>query len=123
MGEKIKSTGALNNISASPLLGHIELLNVDPDDSREVTLIVLDWGPGLIQTGPVATLLSFDGTIPPNTRRAFNFTVALGSHYEVRISYEGDDFSINTFGTTVGGTAWLEGYTVLNDEFFKIELD
>lgn len=123
MGEKIKSSGALNNISGATLLGHIELLNVDPDDSRDVSLLVLDWGSALIQTGPVAALLTFTGTIPPNTRRSFTFNVPIGSNYEVRISYEGDDFSINTFASAVGGTAWLEGYTVLNDEFFKIELD
>jgi hypothetical protein len=123
MGEKIKSSGALTNISGATLLGHIELLNVDPDDHRHVTLIVLDWGTTPIQSGPVAALLNFVGTIPPNTRRGFNFNVPVGVNYEVRISYEGDDFSINTFATTVGGTAWLEGYTVRNDEFFKIELD
>lgn len=121
MGEKIKSTGALNNITDFPLRAHIELLNVDPDDSRDVRLDVLDWGTGFVQTGPVATILTFTGTIPPNTRSAFNATIPPSVHYEIRISYEGDDFSINTFGEVDG--VWIEGHTVLNDQFFKIELD
>lgn len=128
MGDKIKSSGILENINGN-ILAHIQLLNVDPDDSRDVTLLVLDWGDSAtLQTNPVGTFLSFSGTVPPNTRRSFAAEVLERRHYEVRVTYDGDDFSINTFATKIGFAPpsvreWLEGHTVLNNEFFKIELD
>ncbi|KEK21631.1 hypothetical protein [Bacillus gaemokensis] len=126
MSYKIKSSGALMNNQTFSIFAHIELLNVDPDNSRNVTVLVLDWGAGAggtSQTNPVATLLNFSGTIPPNTQTRLNAVVPAGHHYEVRITYKGDDFSVNTFGTRAAGAGWLEGYTVRNHEFFKIDLD
>ena len=131
MRNKIKSSGILFNKNGVSILPHIQLLNVDPNDSRDVTLHVIDWGnAATLQTNPVGTLLNFSGTIPPNTRRSFVTEVLGGHHYEIRVTYDGDDFSINTFALPfVFGPpdpsllGWLEGFTVLNNEFFKIELD
>ncbi|MFF2290467.1 hypothetical protein [Peribacillus butanolivorans] len=123
---KIKSSGILMNNQTILIFSHIELLNVDPDDSRDVTVLVLDWGVGAgpsSQTNPVGTFLNFSGTIPPNTQQRLNAEIPADHHYEVRVTFKGDDFSVNIFGTESAGVGWLEGYTVLNDQFFNIELD
>lgn len=125
MSHKIKSSGILMNNQTFPIFAHIELLNVDPDNSRNVTVLVLNWGAGeggTSQTNPVGTLLNFSGTIPPNTQTRLNAIVPSGIHYEIRVTFKDDDFSVNAFGTAAAGAGWLEGYTVLNRDFFEIEL-
>lgn len=118
----MKSSGILHNNENFPIFSHIELLNPDTNNSLEVTVLVLNWGVGAggsSQTNPVGTFLNFTGIIPPNTQQRLNAVIPPGNHYEVRVTSKGKDFSINIFGTPSAGAGWLEGYTVLDEQFFK----
>ncbi|WP_027407708.1 hypothetical protein [Anoxybacteroides tepidamans] len=128
MSDKVKSSGVMLNNTTGSITVHVQLLNLDDDAARNVTVRVLDWGTGAppsSRTNPVATLLNFSGTIPENTRQSLSATVPAGTYYEVRVNLPDEDLSVNIYAatTTAAGAGWLEGHTVRNNEFFKIDSD
>lgn len=119
---KILSTGVLRRHSSTKFLT-VEAMNVDPNDSRSVTVQMFDWSSG----SPV--LISMvdptTQTIPPNQYRTFrSFELPPSTFaYEVRITHPKDkDVVTNVFG--LGDIAFdpQEGNNVLQHDLAKLKL-
>jgi hypothetical protein len=129
---KVYTTGVLNNVGSPTATDtHIEVLNLD-DHSHSVTVEVFNWDTGENGVGPGPTPIPvFYSTtfIPGNTVRLqpnrwvlFNATVVGIQHYEVRITFYGDNVIANVFGRDSNGTA-IDAQSVLFSELVKVDLD
>jgi hypothetical protein len=129
---KVYSTGVINNVGSQTANDtHIEVLNLD-DHSHSVTVEVFNWDTGEngVRTGPTPIPV-FHGTtfIPGNTVRLqpnrwvlFSATVVGIQHYEVRVTFDGDNVIANVFGRASDGTA-IAVQSVLFSELVKVDLD
>lgn len=95
---KFLSTGVLRRHSSTQFLT-VEAVNVDPDDSRSVSVLMFDWSSGLPVILPMVDPSTV--TIPSNqyrTFRSFQLPPTLYA-YEVRILHPKDrDVVVNVFG-------------------------
>ena len=66
----ILTTGVLYK-NPNTVEAHIEVVNLDSNESRVVTVQVFNWGNAATQTGAVAIFQS-TVTLPPNTTQMFN---------------------------------------------------
>ncbi|MFF2890069.1 hypothetical protein [Paenibacillus sp. NPDC057967] len=119
---KILSTGVLRRHSSTEFLT-VEAMNVDPNDSRSVTVQMFDWSSGspvLISMADPTTQ-----TIPPNqyrTFRSFELTPSTFA-YEVRIVHPKDkDVVTNVFGLSDIAFDPQEGNNVLQHDLAKLKL-
>lgn len=116
------STGVLRRHSATLFLT-VEAMNVDPDDTRRVTVEMFDWSSG----SPVLLPLidSLTQTLPPNryvTFRSAALPPALFA-YEVRIIRPKDrDVVTNVFGLSAIIFNPQEGNNVLQHDLAKLDL-
>lgn len=121
-GTQILTTGLLRK-SDDTAFATVDVVNLDPNNQRTVTVRMIDWSSG----SPI-DLLMFDPstqTLPPNRAVSFRSqplfpTIRL---YEVRIIHpEDDDVVTNVFG--IGGSinSPAEGNTVLQHDLVKIKL-
>jgi hypothetical protein len=115
--QKILTTGVLNR-NANTTEAHVELVNLDPDSNRTITVRVIGW------SGTPATLGQQTFNIPPNQNRSFLVNVSSVVHYEVRVIVNRDeDVVVNVFGTGANVLANQEGNTVLYSQLIEVDLD
>ncbi|MFB9758227.1 hypothetical protein [Ectobacillus funiculus] len=129
--KKVYTTGILNN-QGSPLANdtHIEVFNLG-DYSHSVTVEVFNWDTAENGIGPGPTPIPvFHGTtfvqgntvrLQPNRWVLFNAIVVGITHYEVRITFHGDNIIANVFGRAFDGTA-IAAQSVLFSELVKVYL-
>ncbi|OUB24944.1 hypothetical protein BK708_15490 [Bacillus thuringiensis serovar yunnanensis] len=116
------STGVLRRHSATLFLT-VEAMNVDPDDTRRVTVEMFDWSSG----SPVLLPLIDPSTqtLPPNRYVTFR-SAALPPRvfaYEVRIIRPKDrDVVTNVFGLSAIVFNPQEGNNVLQHDLAKLDL-
>jgi len=115
---KILTTGVLNR-HIDTQSAHVELVNLDPNSSRTITVQVYSWN------GSPTLLNQQTFNIPPNQSRTFNQNVANTVHYEVRLIVKRDeDVVVNVFGTSPPNNQTnQEGNTVLYSQLSEVELD
>lgn len=122
LSTKILSTGILRRHSSTLFLT-VEAMNVDPDDSRTVTVQMFDWSSG----SPVIIPMLDPSTIliPPNQYRTFR-SLALPAGlfvYEVRIIHPKDrDVVTNTFGLSDIVFNPQEGNNALQHDLAELKL-
>lgn len=115
--QKILTTGVLNR-NANTTEAHVELVNLDPNSTRTITVQVIGW------VGTPIILGQQTFTIPPNQNRSFLVNVTSVVHYEVRLFVRRDeDVVVNVFGTGLNVLANQEGNTVLYSQFIEVDLD
>ncbi|MGG1680333.1 hypothetical protein ACIFOT_32270 [Neobacillus sp. NRS-1170] len=115
---KILTTGVLNR-HINTQVAHVELVNLDPNSFRKITVQVYSWN----TTPTLLNQVIFN--IPPNQNRVFSQNVANTVHYEVRLIVKRDeDVVVNVFGTSPPNNQTnQEGNTVLYSELTEVELD
>ncbi|PFR80764.1 hypothetical protein CN936_19000 [Bacillus cereus] len=116
------STGVLRRHSATLFLT-VEAMNVDPDDTRRVTVEMFDWSSGSPVLLPLIDPLT--QTLPPNRYVTFR-SAALPPGvfaYEVRIIRPKDrDVVTNVFGLSAIIFNPQEGNNVLQHDLAKLDL-
>lgn len=120
--EDILSTGVLRRHSSTRFLT-VEAMNVDPDDSRTVSVQMFDWSSGSPVLLPMADPTT--QTIPPNQYRTFrSFELpATTFAYEVRITHPKDkDVVTNVFGLSAIQFDPQEGNNVLQHDLARLTL-
>lgn len=114
---KILTTGVLNR-NTNTTTAHVELVNLDPDSNRTITVQVIGW----IGTPTILDQQTFN--LPPNQNTSFLVNVSTVVHYEVRLIVNRDeDVVVNVFGTGANVLANQEGNTVLYSQLIEVELD
>jgi len=120
----VRTTGILQNNLGAAINVHAEVVNLNLDDV-EIRVQVLNWGTAVTQTNPVSTALDVTQILMGNTRTAFNAAIPAGSHYEVRLTVEDNEETvlINTYARTAVGGGILNGLTVLDSQFQRVEIE
>jgi hypothetical protein len=115
---RILTTGVLNR-HINTQSAHVELVNLDPNSSRTITVQVYSWN------GSPTLLNQQTFNIPPNQSWTFNQNVSNNVHYEVRLIVKRDeDVVVNVFGTSPPNEQTnQEGNTVLYSQLSEVELD
>jgi hypothetical protein len=112
MAKKL-STGVLVRDPTS-VNAHVDVVNLDPDDSRTVTVEIFDWGVDQLWNDPKPVLVSPSGptAIGPHTNQAFLAEITQATtqpgfilaHYEIRITVPTDkDVVVNCFALDSDG--------------------
>lgn len=120
--KEILTTGVLRRHSSTLFLT-VEAMNVDPDDTRTVTVEMFDWSSG----SPVSLSMVDPSTqlLPPNqyrTFRSFQLPNVLFA-YEVRISRSKDkDVVTNVFGLSDISFDPQTGNNALQHDLAKLKL-
>ncbi|MDF9451759.1 hypothetical protein [Bacillus toyonensis] len=119
---EVLSTGILRRHSAT-LFFTVDAMNVDPDDTRRVTVEMFDWSSGSPVFLPL--LDPSTQTLAPNQYVTFR-SAALPPGvfaYEVRITHPNDrDVVTNVFGLSAIVFNPQEGNNVLQHDLAKLEL-
>ncbi|WP_286134015.1 hypothetical protein [Bacillus sp. AFS053548] len=122
MSSKFLSTGVLRRHSDTQFLT-VEAVNVDPDDSRTVSVLMFDWSSGSPVILPMADPTTV--SIPPNqyrTFRSFQLPANLFA-YEVRIHHPKDrDVVVNVFGLSDIAFDPQEGNNALQHDLAVVKL-
>lgn len=129
----VKSSGIIANGNLQAIIVDVEIVNLDPDDSRKVLVEVFNWS----GQSPVALpVISFNGPnfiegnggpikIKPNTVCGFIARLSVNNAfaYEVRVSFfdKSDDVVASSWG--LRNLENVVGQTVLHENFKTVELD
>lgn len=120
---EILSTGVLRR-NSNTLFLTVEALNVDPDDSRAVSVQMFNWSTGSPVALPLITPAT--QTLPPNRYRTF-ISAALPAGlfaYEVRVIHPYDkDVVTNVFGLSSDPFDLREGNNVVQHDLAKLKLN
>ena len=116
---KILSTGVIKKDPTSNI-AHIEVVNLDSDDTRKVIVQAFDWD----SNSPVAIPVTPSGTVTinPNTLVSFDvFLIDVINHFEVRITFvkTSEDVVANVFETQ--GATPLK--SIWHKELKQVDLD
>lgn len=120
MSLKILTTGILNR-HINTQVAHVEIVNLDPDSDRKITVQAYRWDFGF-----GSTLLQEETfNLSPNEFQIFNQDVSNTIHYEVRLIVKKDeDVVVNVFGVSPPNLQTInEGNTVLYSQFTEVDLD
>jgi hypothetical protein len=131
MAEQILSTGALARHPLS-VNAHVDVVNLNADQSRIVTVEVFDWGVDQVWDKPTPVQVDPSGPIKvtPHSLQSFITLItkstaqpdAALSHYEVRITLPNPDgMVVNCFATDNQGKV-VEENSLLHKELVEISL-
>ncbi|MEK5038555.1 hypothetical protein [Sporosarcina sp. FSL K6-3457] len=112
---QVLTTGVLNTV-VNQAAAHIEVANLDPTETFQVRVQVIDWSTGtpIVQLNQLVTLL-------PNQHDIFTQSVT-PFHYEVRIFHPGSPNVIaNTFAIDAA-TFTLPGLTFNQKDLMKLDI-
>ena len=112
---QVLTTGVLNTV-VNQAAAHIEVANLDPTETFQVRVQVIDWSTGapVVQLNQLVTLL-------PNQFDTFTQSVT-PFHYEVRIFHPGSPNVVaNTFAIDAA-TFTLPGLTFNQKELMKLDI-
>lgn len=111
----VLTTGVLNTV-VNQTAAHIEVANLDPVETFQVRVQVIDWN-----SGTPVVLFNQLVTLLPNRHANFSQNIT-AFHYEVRIFHPGSTNVIaNTFAIDAG-TFTLPGLTFNQNELMKLDL-
>lgn len=117
---RILTTGIINR-HINTEVAHVEIVNLDPDSDRRITVQAYRW-----DLGVGSTLLSQQTfNLSPNQFLIFNQDVANTFHYEIRLLVRNDeDVVVNIFGTSGPDlNVNHEGNTFYYSQLTEVELD
>ncbi|MFU2014339.1 hypothetical protein ACM6Q7_04535 [Peribacillus butanolivorans] len=129
----VKSSGIIGNFNLQALFLEIDLVNLDPDDSRKVLVEVFNWSDQIPVALPV---VSFNGPnnimgdggpieIEPNT--VCGFIVALFANqafaYEIRITFFDTTEDIIASSHGLRNLENVVGQTLHHNDFRVVEID
>ncbi|MCO0599224.1 hypothetical protein NGI46_17580 [Peribacillus butanolivorans] len=129
----VKSSGIIGNYNLQAIVLDVELVNLDPDDSRKVLVEVFNWSDQI----PVALLVeSFNGPnnilgdggpieIEPNT--VCGFIIRLRDNqafaYEIRITFFDTTEDVIASSHGLRNFENVVGQTLRHEDFSVVELD
>jgi hypothetical protein len=129
---RILSTGVLLREPAS-FNAHVEVVNLDPNDTHTVKVEIFDWGVDQVWNDPKPVPVSPSGStaIGPHTNQSFIALINQSttqptlklSHYEVRITLPRDkDIVVNCFAIEAGGRI-IEVNTVRHRDLVEVVVE
>jgi hypothetical protein len=128
---RILSTGVLVRDPAS-FNAHVEVVNLDPNDTHTVIVEIFDWGVDQLWNNPQPVPVSPSGPVDigPHTNQAFIALITQATtqpglnlvHYEIRITLPRDkDLVVNCFAIDLNERI-IEGNTVCHRELVEVSL-